>query len=157
MTKRACQCVSEIQSAGVTAPARTCAGECEAKLASQLRRHFAIGRLRTRSGSGTMARFVKGQSGNPGGKPKAGYNFLHEIRKYEPRAIEVLCRAMQCEKGGHPDPIAIRAAELVVAYSRGRPAQTQTVRVIRSLEDLSDEELHALIGDTGDQGEEHIH
>jgi hypothetical protein len=97
-------------------------------------------------------RFQKGRSGNPGGKPKAGYSFLQEIRKYEPQAIEVLRRAMQCEKGGRPDQVAIRAAELLVAYSRGRPAQTQNVRVIRSIEDLSTEELELLLGekDTSD-------
>ena len=104
-----------------------------------------------------MALFQKGQPGNPGGKPKAGYSFLQEIRKYEPQAIEVLRRAMQCEKGGKPDPIAIRAAELLVAYSRGRPAQTQNVRVIRSLEDLSTEELEMLLGENGDQDDERVH
>ena len=54
---------------------------------------------------------------------------------------------MQCEKGGRPDQVAIRAAELLVAYSRGRPAQTQNVRVIRSIEDLSTEELELLLGE----------
>ena len=40
----------------------------------------------------------------------------------------------------------MRAAETVMAYSRGRPVQTQNVRVIRSFEDLSEEELIALAG-----------
>ncbi len=45
-----------------------------------------------------------------------------------------------------PKPMAVRAAELVLAYARGRPAQTQNVRVIRSLEDLTEAELIALAG-----------
>jgi hypothetical protein len=33
-----------------------------------------------------------------------------------------------------------------MAYSRGRPVQTQNVRVIRSFEDLTEEELTLLAG-----------
>jgi hypothetical protein len=66
--------------------------------------------------------------------------------KREPAALEVLDAAMKLEKGKKPEPQAVRAAETVMAYSRGRPVQTQNVRVIRSVEDLTEEELMALAG-----------
>ena len=40
----------------------------------------------------------------------------------------------------------VKAIELMLAYDLGRPIQTQNVRVIRSIEDLSEEELMALAG-----------
>ena len=39
----------------------------------------------------------------------------------------------------------MRAIELMLAYDLGRPIQTQNVRVIRSIQDLSEEELQALL------------
>jgi hypothetical protein len=90
--------------------------------------------------------FKPGQSGNPSGRKPTDHNFMAEIRKREPAALAVLDAAMKMKKGGKPEPQAVRAAETVMAYSRGRPVQTQNVRVIRSFEDLSEEELIALAG-----------
>jgi hypothetical protein len=39
---------------------------------------------------------------------------------------------------------AVKAIELMLPYDLGRPIQTQNVRVTRSVEDLSEEELLAL-------------
>jgi DNA-directed RNA polymerase specialized sigma24 family protein len=90
--------------------------------------------------------FKPGQSGNPSGRKPTDHRFMDEIRKREPAALEVLDAAMKIKKGEKPDPQAVRAAETIMAYSRGRPVQTQNVRVIRSIEDLSDEELQMLAG-----------
>ena len=91
--------------------------------------------------------FRPGISGNPAGRPR-NFTFLDSVRALEPKAIALLERAIDkaLSKQGAPPPTAIKAAELVVAYSRGRPAQTQTVRVIRSVEDLTEAELEALAG-----------
>ena len=44
----------------------------------------------------------------------------------------------------------------LLAYAHGRPVQTQNVRVIRSIEDLSEEELVALAGmENGDDASVH--
>jgi hypothetical protein len=81
---------------------------------------------------------------------------MAEIRKGEPAALEVLDAAMKLKKGEKPEPQAVRAAETVIAYSRLRPVQTQNVRVIRSMEDLSEEELMALAGmEQGDDASVH--
>lgn len=40
----------------------------------------------------------------------------------------------------------LEAIKLMLAYDLGRPVQTQNVRVNRSMEDLSDEELAVLAG-----------
>ena len=91
--------------------------------------------------------FKPGQSGNPGGRSK-NFTFLDRVRTVEPKAIELLERALDKALASNrpPTPTAIKAAECVIAYSRGRPAQTQTVRVIRSIDDLTQAELEALAG-----------
>ena len=97
--------------------------------------------------------FKPGQSGNPGGRKPTDHRFMEEIRKREPAALDVLDAAMKLKKGEKPEAQAVRAAETVIAYSRGRPVQTQNVRVIRSIEDLSEEELMVLAGMEGAQSD----
>jgi hypothetical protein len=46
----------------------------------------------------------------------------------------------------------IRAVELLLAYGHGRPVQTTNVRKITSIQDLSDEELQALMAEAEPQG-----
>jgi hypothetical protein len=47
---------------------------------------------------------------------------------------------------------ALRAAELVLAYRYGRPVQSVNGRVIRSVPDLTDEELQALMAEAEASG-----
>jgi hypothetical protein len=58
-----------------------------------------------------------------------------------------------------PDPKhkqQVEAIKLMLAYDLGRPIQTQNVRVIRSVEDLSEEELMVLAGmEKGDDASVH--
>jgi hypothetical protein len=50
----------------------------------------------------------------------------------------------------------VEAIKLMLAYDLGRPVQTQNVRVIRSIEDLSEEELMVLAGmEKGDDASVH--
>jgi hypothetical protein len=103
---------------------------------------------------------TRGQSGNPEGRRKRdrGWTFLDAIRSMEPEALLVVQRVMNQVQGKtrQPTAAAFRAAETVIAYSRGRPAQTQMVRVIRSLDDLTNEELELLIGDKPSEAGEEI-
>ena len=84
--------------------------------------------------------FKPGQSDNPGGRPKVLRNLQELAREHTEDAIKVLVRALKVPR----ERVAAAGALLDRGY--GRPLQTQNVRVIRRIEDLSDEELAALAG-----------
>lgn len=89
----------------------------------------------------------KGESGNPGGIAKGAFAWREEVNRLEPKAWKLWERCIErglASKSG-PSPVAIRAASEVIAYAHGRPAQTQNVRVIRTIEELSNEEIEALL------------
>lgn len=89
----------------------------------------------------------KGETGNPGGRPKGSFAWREEVNRLEPKAWKLWERCIEkglAAKSG-PSPVAIRAASEVIAYAHGRPAQTQNVRVIRTIEELSNEEIEALL------------
>lgn len=68
-------------------------------------------------------KFVKGQSGNPGGRPKGLLEFKRECEQRSTRALELLDDAI----GQGPSPVAIEAAKLLLAYAWGKPTQTVDV------------------------------
>jgi hypothetical protein len=69
-------------------------------------------------------------------------------RQKTPQAIAALEAAL--EKPGE----RVAAAGVLLAYAYGRPIQRQDMRVIRSLADLSTEELLVLAGRDVEDGEE---
>jgi hypothetical protein len=89
-----------------------------------------------------MAKFQKGQSGNPGGRPAVVKNIQELARAKTPAAMAALVAALS-----NPGE-RVHAATALLAYAYGRPPQTQTLRFIRNWSDLSDEEVAALAGET---------
>lgn len=69
--------------------------------------------------------FVKGESGNPGGRPRAVVDVANLARKYTRQNLETLAYwAEQKEDGA----VAIRATIALHEIAWGKPAQTQTIQ-----------------------------
>jgi hypothetical protein len=92
-----------------------------------------------------MARFQKGQSGNPGGRPKIVGEVQQLARQHSAEAIETLVAIMQNEKA--PPAARVHAANSILDRGYGRPPQAvinANVASKRAL-DYTDDELAAII------------
>jgi Family of unknown function (DUF5681) len=83
-----------------------------------------------------------GQSGNPGGRPKRSISFQQLCREEQPANFERL-KAIAADTKHKQQ---VEAIKIMLAYDLGRPIQMQNVRVIRGIEDLTQEELLVLAG-----------
>src|SRR3712207_1476389 len=86
--------------------------------------------------------WIKGRSGNPGGRPKALREVTELARQHGAEAIEFLTRVVR-DENERPQH-RIRAAELLLDRGYGKPSQTVHTNVARSFAELSDEELIAI-------------
>lgn len=68
--------------------------------------------------------FQKGQSGNPGGRPKDVFGIRDLARSYSPDAIKTLATIMQ-DKGA-PEAARVSAACAILDRGYGKPAQAIT-------------------------------
>jgi hypothetical protein len=88
--------------------------------------------------------FKPGQSGNPGGRPRAAGDIIELARQKTPEAIETLTDIMV---NGRQEAARVRAAEVLLDRAHGRPLQTQQVLEMttdKRAEDLTDAELMAI-------------
>lgn len=84
----------------------------------------------------------KGQSGNPGGRPKVNRTLQELAREHMPDTVAKLVALRDDPEAPHS--VQLGAANALLDRGFGRPVQSHNVRKVRSFEDLDDEELRAL-------------
>ena len=87
--------------------------------------------------------FVKGQSGNPGGRKPMDPTIKRALEAACPDAVKTLVDIMRDKSAPPKDRIA--CAQTVLDRVHGKPAQTVDMTVTRNVAQLSDEELLAII------------
>jgi Family of unknown function (DUF5681) len=88
--------------------------------------------------------FRKGQSGNPGGRPRQLASVMHEARRYTFEAICTLEKLMRTAKS---ESVRLNAAEAILSRGWGRPTQALQIDerfLAKKLSDLTPEEIKAL-------------
>jgi hypothetical protein len=87
-------------------------------------------------------RFVKGVSGNPGGRAKKLVEVSAAAREHTVEAIETLASIMR-DKAATASA-RVNAAAILLERAWGKPAQTMTVKREGEYRDLTDDELIAI-------------
>lgn len=89
-------------------------------------------------------KWQKGQSGNPGGRPKALQEVEEAARQHTPAAMEALVSIAKNEEA--PPAARVSAASVLLDRAWGKPRQDMRVeRVADDFEEMSDEELRELV------------
>jgi hypothetical protein len=84
--------------------------------------------------------YERGQSGNPGGRPKAAAVMTAEARRYCIKAIHALVLTMRTETGAP----RIAAANALLDRGFGRPAQNVDLTLSKKISEMTLEELSAV-------------
>ncbi len=93
--------------------------------------------------------FTKGQSGNPGGRPRQPAELRERAQSYSVEAIDTL-RALMAD-AGQPGSVRVASATAILDRGYGKPTVEVDVRPKRSLADFTNEELLALALAAGDE------
>lgn len=75
---------------------------------------------RTKAGT-----FKKGESGNPGGRPKIPEDIKQAFKDLTPAAIATLTEIVNCKSAKHSD--RIKAAEIILDRGWGKPTQSMEI------------------------------
>jgi hypothetical protein len=88
--------------------------------------------------------FKKGQSGNPGGKPKELKEIQLEARRLGPQALATLAKVC---KSGKSEAARVAAANAILDRGYGKPPQflTGDPDRFRTAADITDDDLVAII------------
>jgi hypothetical protein len=86
-----------------------------------------------------MTQWEKGQSGNPGGRPREIAEVRDLAREHTPEAINTLAEIMNNKDS--KDAARVSAASALLDRGYGRPAQALALEVKTKRQELSNEEL----------------
>lgn len=95
--------------------------------------------------------FRKGDVNNPKGRPAAIRDLKLACQEMVPEIIVALKAALQAPSE------RVQASGLILAYGFGKPVARIDHRVIRSISDLHDEELLAVMASADDEAGESLH
>src|SRR5579875_2442311 len=96
-------------------------------------------------------RFLPGQSGNPGGRPRGGYELREMSRRLAPRILEVMFE-IACDPA-QPGAVRVRAGNSVLDRGYGRPGRAEHPKVPEHLDlaHMTDAQIMELIADNSEQ------
>ena len=108
--------------------------------------------LPNKTGRNRDGRFKRGQSGNPGGRPKIFSEVKQAAREHTDAAIETLVGVMNNEEATPAARVA--AANAILDRGWGKPeSHTNVAHHNKPLRELTDDELYAIIAE-GENDEE---
>jgi hypothetical protein len=97
-----------------------------------------------------MPKWVKGQSGNPGGRPKGAYDLQERARRHVNLALEALIEVASNKEA--PPAARVSAASVLLDRGFGKPLQTTHSTITKvDLDKWTDGELAEYLTALGDQ------